>query len=206
MNAQLLSRRGIQLSTSCFPSLDNSLGNTKRYAMYIPQSFFENAREALAQVETESTWEFSALISPSESISLESTSNLLSTPAKEIAIRYRAGMPLCFDSDEPQSNIPIDIGASTDDGSSATFYSSVEFPECLSDDTLMVCITQSEIKFPHGQSCLGLSETLVSRSSADSGTLPHSILTSFINLGEGSSSSYQNAWLSRGKLQGLSES
>jgi hypothetical protein len=104
-----------------------------------------------------------ALITSSELVLPEGTSGLSSTPAQEIAIRYRAGMPLCFDEDEPQSDVLIDVGASTDDGSSATFYSPVECIECPSDDTSAVAISQSEIKFPHRQTCLEFSETLVSR-------------------------------------------
>lgn len=169
MDAQLLLRDTFELSASCFPSLHNTFGNTKRHAMYIPQSFFENARKVLAQADAASTWEFPASISPSIPITSEDSSSPPSTPAQEIIFRYRAGMAVLEGDELARSDISVD-GVNTDDGSSTAFYSSVEGPEHPPDDALMTGITETEIKFPHGESSLGWSKPLVGHSPVVPGT------------------------------------
>lgn len=180
MATQALLRDTIRLSTPCFPSLDKSMGNAKRYAIYIPESFFENARRrVIAEADAASTWEFSAAVSPSTSIYSESTSSPPSSPAQEIVIRYRAGMPLQLEGSEPRSNIPVD-DPDDDDDDSLTFCTPIEGPEGPPGETLMTEIENTEIKLIYRQSCQqGLSKT-VSQVSPICGTSPHSSSAFFI--------------------------
>ncbi len=130
MATRTLSQGVAQLSIPLLPSIEKSFVNNKRHAIYIPQSFFEKARRAVAEIDDASTWEFSASIPPSAPAILENSSSAASSPAQEIVIRYRSGMPLQLDASETQSNLSIDDEDDEDNGS-LVLYTPVEGPENL---------------------------------------------------------------------------
>lgn len=65
---------------------------SKRYATYFPSKASFHTKWNFA--DDESTWEFSAPVAPSRSSSTDTCSSSSSSPAQEIALRYRAGIPL----------------------------------------------------------------------------------------------------------------
>ncbi|KXN81221.1 hypothetical protein AN958_05736 [Leucoagaricus sp. SymC.cos] len=117
-----------------FPSLGTLCSNTKRHAIYIPQSFFDKARQAAAAAERASTWEFSATMSPSTVISGEDTSSMPSSPAQEIVNRYRAGLPVSLEDDITTghpglAHLTNDQLEDEEAGDYLAFYTPVEGPE-----------------------------------------------------------------------------
>jgi hypothetical protein len=131
MTTTAFTREFLPHSAHEYPSLEKLCSNAKRHAIYIPQSFFDQARQALiTEADAASTWEFSAPISPSTDIS-ESSSSLPSSPAQELVVRYRAGMPIQLgDNNALQLDTLIkDQGA--EGGDSTVFYTPVEEPEDL---------------------------------------------------------------------------
>ncbi|KAF9444464.1 hypothetical protein P691DRAFT_807330 [Macrolepiota fuliginosa MF-IS2] len=162
MVAQNLTRDTVQHPRPGFPSLNTSFGNIKRHAIYIPESFFERARQAIAEADAASTWEFPATISPSTPTSSESSSSAASSPAQDIIIRYRAGLPLPLDGSETRSNLSIDDEDDEDD-SSLVFYTPIEGPGDLQQlpiETRVAELENTEVKLIYRQSChQGLSRT-----------------------------------------------
>jgi len=72
----------------------NNHDNTKRFATYFPSKVSFNTKWNFAD-DDESTWEFSAPVArSSRSSSCGTNDTAFSSPAQEIVIRYRAGMPL----------------------------------------------------------------------------------------------------------------
>jgi hypothetical protein len=68
--------------------------NTKRHATYFPSKASFNTKWNFSDDDA-STWEFSAPVAPmSRTSSSSSTGTAYSSPAQEIALKYRAGMPL----------------------------------------------------------------------------------------------------------------
>lgn len=198
MAAQTLVRDIIQLSPPGFPSLEKSQGYTKRHAIYIPQSFFEKARQAIADIDAASTWEFSAAVSPSTTTSSESSSSAASSPAQEIVIRYRAGMPLHLDISETRSNLSIDDEEDEEDGP-LTYYTPVEGPEDSNQsriETRVREVENAEIKLIYRQSChQGVSKTV---SRPPQYRVSNLTTTPLLTLPERSSPSHGNAGPSRG--------
>ncbi|KAF8646221.1 hypothetical protein AX16_007362 [Volvariella volvacea WC 439] len=98
--------------TSCQQE-DVDEAKAKRYGRYFPSrmSFEANWGSDVAD-DDESTWEFTAPMAPSRSSSSSgSTSSTcytaFSSPAQEIAFRYRAGMPLDFEDSRSRSSTTV---------------------------------------------------------------------------------------------------
>lgn len=178
MATRTLAHGVAQLSIPSLPSVEKSFANNKRHAIYIPQSFFEKARRAVAEADDASTWEFSATTSSSSPVISESSSSAASSPAQEIIIRYRSGMPLQLDASETQSNLSIDDEDDDVSGSSA-LHTPVEGPESLHSLSIQIHTTEiegTEIGPLCRQSChQGLSKA-VSRSLSIPDTLSHPVL------------------------------
>ena len=68
----------------------HKMGNPKRYATYFPSKASIEAELLGDASDNDSTWEFSAPVSPPSRSSSCTTSG--STPAQEIVIRYRSGI------------------------------------------------------------------------------------------------------------------
>lgn len=143
MAAKTLAHGVAQLSIPSLPTVENSFANNKRHAIYIPPSFFEKARRAVAEADDASTWEFSAPILPSSPVISEGSSSAASSPAQEIIIRYRSGMPLQLYATETQSNLLID-DEDDDASSSSTLHTPVEVPESLHPLSIQIHATQIE--------------------------------------------------------------
>ena len=92
------------------------MGNPKRYATYFPSEASLEEQEHDAS-DNDSTWEFSAPISPPRSPSGTSCITSNSSPAQDIAIRYRAGISFGFSdirsSSPPQHSGPDSRGVAS---------------------------------------------------------------------------------------------
>lgn len=90
---------------------------TKRYCVYFPVDFsLEDirAKEEKYFEDDLSTWEYSA--PPSRSASNSSCNTSCSTPAQEIAMRFRAGMPIDFNSKGARPTPPLSSDSCSSEG------------------------------------------------------------------------------------------
>jgi hypothetical protein len=171
------------------------MGNPKRYATYFPSEASLEAEQEHDASDNDSTWEFSAPLSPPRTPSGTSCNTSNSSPAQDIAIRYRAGISFGFSNTVRSSSPPHHSEPDSWEIASRAKPSDLGHVQAALDQDIKAAYRQSRHEALLKTVCLSLSgvSSRNNNSLLVSGSCRY---CAFSRCGTGSQGCLQSTWLS----------